>query len=330
MPEQKTEKKSSKIKEYSVIAAIFAGIVFFLAIFVYLPIKLIPKIFSNLPTNKQTATTLSGVPVSGSNDTTSNSNTSNQTTSNNSNSSVNTSGTKTTYTKTVSYYGYSDLSVQLISTGIVNPYTRQYIQTAYSGANDEVAVKFIVRNTGTNVSGPFKVRLNMPSSRTPFYESAYQQSIKPGDAIEFTGTFDSPSAQGLITGYITVDPYNEIVENSENNNNLAVQFNISGTSWNGTIPRVSLPYGTYYTWVNLDAVCSAYPQTAYVGNQITWTAAGSGGNGYFTYSWNGTDGLTGNGNSVSKTYYSSGLKVANVTVTSNGQSITKQCIMNVI
>jgi hypothetical protein len=324
MQEQKVENKPSKIREYSLIAAIIAGIIFFLVVFVYLPVKLIPKIFSSLPS--QTATTLSGVPVSG------NTNGNSTATANTSNT-QNSNTARNTYRQaaTVQYYGKPDLLVQLESTGIVNPNTGQYIQTAYAGFNDQIAVKFIVRNSGTNSSGPFKVRLNMPSTRTPYFESPYQQSILPGDAIEFTGTFDSPSAgNGIITGYITVDPYSEIDEITKSNNNLAVPFNVQGTNWGGIVPKVSLPYGTYYTWVNMDVVCSAFPQTAYVGNQVTWTATASGGNGYFTYSWVGSDGLSASGNSVNKVYYSSGPKVGIVTVTSNGQSLSKQCIINII
>ncbi len=332
MPEQKVEKKTSKAREYGLIAAIVAGVIFFLAIFVYLPIKLIPAVFSNLPSSNQTATTLSGVPVSGnSSNTATNSNTaSGSNSSTNQNSNVSASAGNTSYKAPAQYYGLPDLQVQLESTGIINPYTGQYIQTAYAGFNDQIAVKFIVRNVGTNVSGPFTVRLNMPSSRTPYYESPSQQSILPGDAIEFTGSFDSPTATGIITGYITADPYNQINEVSKANNNLAVQFDISGTNWQGSIPRVSLPYGTYYSWVNMDVVCAGFPSTAYVGNQVTWTATASGGNGYFEYSWVGTDGLSSTGNATAKTYYTTGVKVADVTVTSNGQSITKECLINVI
>ncbi len=248
------------MKEYGLIAAIVAGVIAFFVIFVYLPIKLIPQVFSGLPSSKQPATVLTGTPVPG------NTNTQTQTTNNNSENSGSMSAvptnTQKTYTAAPSYYGLPDLQVELVSTGIINRYTGQYLATPYAGQNDEVAVQFMVRNVGTNVSGSFRVRLNMPSSVTPFYESPYQQSIRPGDAILFTGSFDGPIYQGVNTGYITVDPYSQIQEVSKANNNLAVTFNISGTNYNGAMPQSSvrnvLPVGQYeclMQWLPADDLC---------------------------------------------------------------------------
>ncbi len=56
---------------------------------------------------------------------------------------------------------------------------------------------------------------------------------------------------------------------------------------------------------------------------MTWTANATGGNGGYTYSWSGD--AYGSGSSVSNTYYNSGTKYATVTITSGGQSITRNC-----
>lgn len=58
---------------------------------------------------------------------------------------------------------------------------------------------------------------------------------------------------------------------------------------------------------------------------IVWTANPSGGNGYYSYSWTGTDGLTGSSKSVYYNYSIPGPKYASVTVHSAGQSITRSC-----
>jgi hypothetical protein len=76
----------------------------------------------------------------------------------------------------------------------------------------------------------------------------------------------------------------------------------------------------------LNGYCSAHRSDAYTGDSVTWRAQGvSGGNGNYTYSWSGTNGLSGSGSSVSKTYRSDGIKNATVTIRSAGKTITREC-----
>lgn len=71
----------------------------------------------------------------------------------------------------------------------------------------------------------------------------------------------------------------------------------------------------------LSASCSVAPTSAIVGGTVTWTASPSGGTGSYTYSWSGTDGLSGTTQSVQKSYSSPGNKSGSVTVTSGSQTI---------
>jgi hypothetical protein len=84
---------------------------------------------------------------------------------------------------------------------------------------------------------------------------------------------------------------------------------------------------TYTQPVYAPVYVSCYPTSSSVntGNAVTWTSSVSGGNGVYSYSWSGTDGLTGSSASVAMPYYSSGIKTASVTVYSNGQSQTAYC-----
>ena len=231
------------------------------------------------------------------------------------------------------YYGKPDLAIKLIGTGIIDPASNQFFQTSYAGQNDTIGIKFEVKNVGTNVTGPWKLRLNMPSRTTPYYDSEYQVSLKQGEGMEYTASFNNPISQGINTAYITVDPLNDIDESIESNNSLTVPIKINGTSYSynsnynyGSYnANPSLPYGTLFTWTNMNGNCYANPQTGYPGNMITWYATASGGNGYYSYAWTGTDGLSSNESSISQTYTSSGTKTATVTITSNGQTITKNC-----
>ena len=108
------------------------------------------------------------------------------------------------------------------------------------------------------------------------------------------------------------------------------------TSGTQTVTRtcnayVNSNYNYNYNY-NLTATCVAQPQTANVGDNVIWTAYPSGGNGTYTYSWTGSDGLSyGNSYQIQQRYTTPGTKSATVTVySSNGQSITAVCNANVI
>ncbi|HEX7724491.1 MAG TPA: hypothetical protein VF438_02005 [Candidatus Paceibacterota bacterium] len=82
-------------------------------------------------------------------------------------------------------------------------------------------------------------------------------------------------------------------------------------------------YPQYYS--PLAVSCVVNTNYASIGNGVTWSASATGGNGYYNYSWSGTDGIYGYGNAISYSYNSPGTKYASVTVTSNGQTLTQPC-----
>ena len=82
------------------------------------------------------------------------------------------------------------------------------------------------------------------------------------------------------------------------------------------------------TYSNLSASCYASPNSATIGQSVQWIANASGGNGNYTYSWSGD--ASGSGVNVNKTYNTSGTKTATLVVhSSDGQSLTRSCSMNV-
>ncbi|MCI0619951.1 hypothetical protein L0Y40_02890 [Candidatus Wolfebacteria bacterium] len=75
--------------------------------------------------------------------------------------------------------------------------------------------------------------------------------------------------------------------------------------------------------------CVGSPNPAAVNQAVTWAASASGGTGSYTYSWSGTDGLSGTSQSVNKVYSAEGTKSATVTITSGSQSINRSCSITV-
>jgi len=75
----------------------------------------------------------------------------------------------------------------------------------------------------------------------------------------------------------------------------------------------------------LSVSCTSAKMNASVGESVTWFSSVTGGTGRYAYSWNGTDGLSGNLASLSATYSRSGEKFAELTVTSGAQMTTVSC-----
>ncbi len=76
----------------------------------------------------------------------------------------------------------------------------------------------------------------------------------------------------------------------------------------------------------LDIGCYSDPATIHVDQPVTWLVEVTGGIAPYTYSWTGTDNLSGTGQSIIKTYSTIGEKNAIVTVTSaDGKTGSRSC-----
>ncbi len=75
----------------------------------------------------------------------------------------------------------------------------------------------------------------------------------------------------------------------------------------------------------LDGNCYISPSNAYINQDVTFSASATGGNGSYTYSWSGSDGISAYAQSFTGRFSTYGSKTATVTITSNGQSITRSC-----
>ena len=81
---------------------------------------------------------------------------------------------------------------------------------------------------------------------------------------------------------------------------------------------------TYY-YQPLSASCYAVNTSVQLGTQVEWVASAVGGSGSYSYTWYGTDGMSGYGSNLYANYADSGIQTASVTVYSNGQSVTVDC-----
>jgi len=81
---------------------------------------------------------------------------------------------------------------------------------------------------------------------------------------------------------------------------------------------------------DLRLACEVTPTDPRVGSVVTWIADADYGRGDYTYFWIGTDGLSGNTESIQKIYTNGGVKVASVVVESrNGDIETVVCTVTI-
>lgn len=94
-------------------------------------------------------------------------------------------------TSPANYYGLADLSVTVTQVGYLTTATADsFVAATVVPHGYRPAVKFTVKNIGTNVAGAWAFSANIPTSIGNTYQSTTQQSLNPGDSIDYTLGFD--------------------------------------------------------------------------------------------------------------------------------------------
>jgi hypothetical protein len=125
------------------------------------------------------------------------------------------------------YYGLPDLVIESVTTGYLNS-----ADTSTFRSSNEVpdgkrgAVKFTIANRGTNISERFDFEVELPTSRSYTYKSKSQQTLRPGERIEYVLGFDQAREGNDRTITITVDADRDIDESNESNNDRSVTVDI--------------------------------------------------------------------------------------------------------
>ncbi len=147
--------------------------------------------------------------------------------------------------------GTPDLVVTILSTN----------GTSYT-ANDVVRVNFRIDNVGNGASGPWSLRVNMPSTNPANTQKVFSglTSLPAGSAITGQAVFDQP-AVGAQQISIMADYLGLVAESNETNNTAISNISVSGYNNPGNL---QCPSGYYLTYINGQAQC--YPNN-YNNNQ---------------------------------------------------------------
>jgi len=136
------------------------------------------------------------------------------------------SGTNTT----TSLFGYPDLIITIDAVGyLATSSTDSFVTTTTVPGGNRPAVKFTIKNAGTNVTGSWRFSASIPAQTAYVYQSQYQQSLAPGDSIAYTLGFDLANRGVDQTISISVNPDRSVLESNTENNNASAKITILGS-----------------------------------------------------------------------------------------------------
>ncbi|MDO8522575.1 MAG: hypothetical protein Q7S08_04850 [bacterium] len=116
--------------------------------------------------------------------------------------------------------GLPDLSVRILSKGVIDPISGNLIARPPTSPNELVAVRFLISNDGSASTGTWYFTAQLPISPAYLYSSPAQEPLAQGARIENMLRFKNAVPGG--TFYVSVDPVDEVKESSEINNTASV------------------------------------------------------------------------------------------------------------
>jgi len=127
----------------------------------------------------------------------------------------------------VALFGLPDLTVQIDVIGYLTiASTDSFVASSTVPAGSRPAIKFTIKNNGTNASGSWRFSAAIPSRGTFLYRSQPQQSLNPGDSIDYTLGFDRANQGANQTISITANFDNAVNESNTNNNTASVTITV--------------------------------------------------------------------------------------------------------
>ncbi|MFA7302599.1 MAG: hypothetical protein WC030_02525 [Candidatus Paceibacterota bacterium] len=128
---------------------------------------------------------------------------------------------------TVAPYGLADLTVYAGVVGyLTTNATDSFIASTTVPSGARPAVKFTVKNIGTNWSGTWRFSASIPTRSSYTYHSTTQASVGPGDSIDYILGFDQSVKGDQQPLVITVNDDSIVRESNSTNNSIEFKINV--------------------------------------------------------------------------------------------------------
>lgn len=129
-----------------------------------------------------------------------------------------------------SRFGLPDLIVTVGAIGyLATTSADSFVASSTVPAGSRPAIRFTIRNVGTNVAGAWRFSASIPTQTAYIYQSQPQQSLNPGDSIDYTLGFDNPipGSEKMIS--VTANFDHVVAESNPNNNSASAKITILGS-----------------------------------------------------------------------------------------------------
>lgn len=124
-------------------------------------------------------------------------------------------------------HGLADLTVEATAVGyLTTDSTASFVTGTSVPSGSRPAVKFTVKNVGTNWTGTWSFTASIPSSPVFTYTSAAQESLGPGATVDYILGFDRARSGQQQDLTITVNPGNTAPESNATNNSVVFKLNV--------------------------------------------------------------------------------------------------------
>ena len=104
-----------------------------------------------------------------------------------------------------------------------------FIASSTVPAQTRPAVRFTIKNIGGSATGAWRFSASIPTQTAYIYESQSQQSLNPGDSIDYTLGFDQANKGSGETISITANFDHAVSESNADNNSASAKITIVGS-----------------------------------------------------------------------------------------------------
>lgn len=125
--------------------------------------------------------------------------------------------------------GLPDLITTITAVGyLTSTSTDSFIASSTVPAGSRVAVRFTIKNVGTNTTGAWRWSASIPTESAYIYQSQLQQALAPGDSIDYTLGFDqaTPGTDKMIS--VTANFDHAVAESNPNDNSASAKVTVLG------------------------------------------------------------------------------------------------------
>ena len=132
--------------------------------------------------------------------------------------------------KPVVLSGLPDLQVAIREIGyLATTSASSFVASSTVPVGSRPAVNFTIKNVGTNASGSWRFSASIPTQTAYLYQSPAQQTLAPGDSIDYTLGFDQAisGTNKIIT--ITANFDSAFAESTMKNNTASTSITVLGS-----------------------------------------------------------------------------------------------------